>query len=121
MNSKSSKKSKNVSRKTAKNNITMIIFSIIVLLISFLIFKLLYTIIKDKIVNSTIENMEELSKHDEKNIISSLSYRFDDIDGVVIEIIENKFETIKDMQELLNIKTQAINALDIALVDEEGT
>lgn len=115
------KKNKDILKVIRKNNIRTCIFAIIIIGISLIIFALLYTTIKEKVIEASIDNMEELSKHDEKNIMTSLSYRYEDLDGVVKEMMQHKFDTTKEMLTQLNIKAQTINAIEVVLVNDEGT
>lgn len=117
------KNQKKNSKKThiVKSNVRMFLFALIALAISLIIFKFLYTTVREKVLNATINNMEELSKHDEKNIRTSLLYRFDDIDGIITEIRQTKCDSVKELQTLLNIKAQTLRAIDVGFVSEDGT
>ena len=117
----SKKKNKDILKIIRKNNVRTFILAIIILGISLIIFSWLYTTIKERVIEASINNMEELSKHDEKNIMASLSYRFEDLDGIVKEMMQHKFDTTKEMLTQLNIKAQTINAIEVVLVNDEGT
>ena len=112
---------KNIKKVYKKSNIKMFLIALIALAILLIIFKFLYTTVRERILKATISNMEELSKHDEKNIRASLLYRFDDIDGIITEIRQTKCDSVKELQTLLNIKAQTLKAIDVGFVSEDET
>ena len=120
MNKKSQENNKDIIKIIRKNNIRTLVWTIIVLIISLIILGLFYIVVKDRLIEASIKNMEELSNHDENNIVSSLAHRFENLEGIVIEMKHHKFDKIEDMLEELNIKTKAIRATDVVFVNDKG-
>ena len=68
----------------------VIIITAIAIYFSYQIFSRL---LMEKIVDSAISNMREISKHDEQSMVSGLEHRWLDIEGVSKEIRQNKYST----------------------------
>ncbi len=79
-----------------------------------------YELITDRMINSSLHNMEELSKHDEISITSGIEHRWNEVKGIATEIKQSKFDTTEKMLENLNIKAQSIQCIEAVLLTNEG-
>ena len=73
-------------KKFRRNDIFIIFATIIVVIAVFASFRMLYTFITDRLIEISLNNMEELSKHDEKSIVSGIERRWLEIEGIATEI-----------------------------------
>ncbi len=101
-------------------NILLVFLIIILLIIAGIAFWLFYSYFTDRVIYSSIHNMEEISEHDKKSIYASLEYRWMAGESIGTEIRQSKYKDIKTMLTNLNIKGQSLEGIDIALVTEDG-
>ncbi len=81
---------------------------------------LCYNLITDQIISMAIENMEELSQHDERSIGANLENKWEVLNGIgrYLEI-----QDLEDTEELLSELADCENLLDclrLTLISEEG-
>ncbi len=108
-------------KKILKKNMIMIsLLGIILVVIIIFAFKLLNTTITSRIIQSSLHQMEELSEHDERSILSGLEHRWVNIEGVATEMRQAELSTITDLEMQLSIKAQSIKALELILVSSTG-
>ncbi len=114
---------KNIKEKARKikiNNFIIIIAMIITATAIYYSYQLFSTLLTRRIVETSIQNMREISRHDEQSIISGLEHRWGDLEGIAKEIRQDKFSSTQDMLKQLNIKAESAEAQEIVLVTEEG-
>ena len=115
------KKNKDAIKKMKISNFITIIVTLIIIFVVLFIFSLIYKTIANRIISNSLSNMNELSKHDEKNIRASLEYRFREIEGLANVVRLLKYDDIDDVLEYLDIKVETLNGLDAVLVADDGT
>ncbi len=115
------KKNKDAIKKMKISNFITTIVTLIIIFIVLFIFSLIYRTIANRIISNSLGNMNELSRHDEKNIRSSLEYRFREIEGLANVVRLLKYDDIDDVLEYLDIKVETLNGLDAVLVADDGT
>lgn len=81
---------------------------------------ILYSVVTGRVIDLSVQSMNELTLHDETAILKSLEYRWDTLAGIGDECRQTKCETIRGLLELLNLKKSGIDCIDLALVDEDG-
>ena len=116
------KKSKEIinKQKLKQNKIIITFITFIVLIALVYGFYTFYKVVNARIINSSIHNMEELSLHDKKSIISSLEHRWVNVKGIATEIRLLKLKNIEDMQNQLMIKAQTIDCIEVDLITDTG-
>ena len=92
--------------KIKRTNIAVIIALILAVVAIGYTCKWFYELLTDRMINSSLHNMEELSKHDEISITSGIEHRWNEVKGIATEIKQSKFDTTEEMLESLNIKAQ---------------
>jgi len=84
------------------------------------VWKLCYDLITDQVIKIAIENMEELSKHDERSIGSNLENRWEVLKGVgrylQIQTPDNTEELLQEMEDCENL----VNCIRMTLVSTDG-
>ena len=90
------------------------------IIIEAIAFSLFYSYLTDKVIDYSIQNMEEISEHDKKSIYSSLDYRWVAGESIATEFRQSKFQDVKTMLTQLNIKGQTLEGIDIALIADNG-
>ena len=103
-----------------RNNLIILIVIIITAIAIYFSYQIFSKLLMEKIVDSAISNMREISKHDEQSMVSGLEHRWLDIEGVSKEIRQNKYPTTSEMLKKLNIKAETINCLEVALITDTG-
>ncbi len=103
-----------------RSNFFIVIVTIITVIAIYYAYQLFSQLLTERIVESSIRSMREISKHDEKSIVSGLEHRWIDIEGIAKEIKQNKFDTTQEMLEQLNIKAETAEAVEVVLVTEDG-
>ena len=114
---------KNIKEKARKikiNDLVIFLVTIITIIAIYYFYQMFSAFLTDKIVQTFIRNMREISKHDEQSIVSGLEHRWLDIEGIAKEIRQNKFSNTSDMIKQMNIKAETVESLEVALVTEEG-
>ena len=111
---------KEISKKIKRSNWTILIITIVTVIGIYYAYKIFSEFITDRIIETSLKSMREISRHDEQSIISGLEHRWEDIEGIAKEIKQNKFTSTSDMLKQLNIKAETAECLEIALVTEEG-
>ncbi len=106
--------------KIKRTNIAVIIALILAVVAIGYTCKWFYELLTDRMINSSLHNMEELSKHDEISITSGIEHRWNEVKGIATEIKQSKFDTTEEMLESLNIKAQSIQCIEAALLTNEG-
>ncbi|MCM1308746.1 MAG: ATP-binding protein [Butyrivibrio sp.] len=80
---------------------------------------ILYSVVTNKVIDLSVQAMNELTLHDETSILKSLEYRWNTLAGIGEECRQTKCQTISELLELLNLKESGIDCIDLALVDED--
>lgn len=114
------KKTKSDSKTLKKNKIIIFLIALIILVAVVFGFIMFYRAVRGSIIRTSIQNMEELSKHDEKSIISGLEHRWLNVNGIATEIRQADLQNITEMQRQLNIKAQTIACDEVVLVTDTG-
>lgn len=80
-----------------------------------------YSVITDRIIESSIQSMEELSKHDEQAIYSNLRSKWDVLWGVSDHIRQQKCETTEELLGEMSAYKQVVDCIHLMLVADNGT
>ncbi len=107
-------------KKIRRNDVFILFIAIIVVLAVFASFKMLYSFITDRLIEISLNNMEELSKHDEKSIVSGIERRWLEIEGIATEIKSSESKNIQDVLKILKLKSQTLRCLETVLVSDTG-
>ncbi|MCM1225690.1 MAG: hypothetical protein NC548_65730, partial [Lachnospiraceae bacterium] len=94
----------------------MLLFSILAVFTGVAI---LYSAMTNKVIDLAVQSMDELTLHDEAAILKSLEYRWNTLAGLGNECRQTKCGTIEELLELLRLKQNGMDCIDLALVDEE--
>ena len=111
---------KSAKKKIKRNEFSSFVITVIILIIIVAIFSLIYKTITDRIIINSLSNMSELSLHDEKNIKTSIAYRFRDINGAAEIIRLSDYEKPEEMLTYLRIKAKTLECLKITFLDDDG-
>ncbi len=128
MNSKNKEKirtkiDKNIKEKAKKikrSNLFILIVTVITAVAIYYAYQLFSSLLTDRIIQSSLRSMRELSKHDEKSIISGLEHRWIDLEGMAEELKRNEFNNTSDMIKQLSIKADIAETMEVLLVTDEG-
>lgn len=82
---------------------------------------LLFNLITDRVIASSLQSSQELALHDEASITKSLEYRWETLEGIGEELRQTKCETTAELLNLLRMKEQSIQCLELALLGEDDT
>ncbi len=103
-----------------RNNIFLFFAAIAMVAIIMYIYSLCSKAIYERVINSSIQNMEELAKHDEKSILSGIEHRWEEIDSVAEEIKNLKVNSIDEMLNILNLRAKTTACIEYVLLSEDG-
>ena len=70
----------------------------------FCAYQIFSSLLTDRIIETSLRNMREISRHDEKSILSGLEHRWNNINGIAKEIKQWNFENTEDMLKQLSIR-----------------
>ncbi len=87
----------------------------------FFFWTLTFNLITNKIIDTSIQSMEELIQHDEQAIMSCLYDRWDTLEGIGLEIRQRKCGDVNELLTELNASTQILDCIRLILVAEDGT
>ena len=107
-------------KKIRRSNLVIILVTIITIIAIYYSYQLFSSLLTRRIVEMSLRNMREISRHDEKSIMSGLEHRWFNIEGIAKEIRQNKYESTSDMLKQLNIKSQAAESTEIVLITDTG-
>ena len=111
---------KEKAKKIKRSNLVIIIVTIITVIAIYYSYQLFSSFLTDRLVQTALRNMREISKHDEQSIVSGLEHRWTAIQGISKEIRQDKFKTTAEMLQQLNIKSESEENTEIVLITEEG-
>ena len=111
---------KDKSKKVKRNDFMIFIVIIIMVITIYYAYRLFSSLITDEISARSIKNMTELSKHDEKSIVSGLEHRWKNLDGIANRIRKNKNKDVQEMLEELNIEAEIEECKELLLVTDKG-
>ena len=111
---------KDKAKRIKRSNFFIIIVTIITIIAIYYSYQIFSRLLTERIVKSSIRSMREISKHDEKSIVSGLEHRWIDIEGIAKEIKQDKFNNTEEMLNQLNIKAETAEAVEIILLTEDG-
>ncbi|MCM1023140.1 MAG: ATP-binding protein [Prevotella sp.] len=94
----------------------MMLSLILVVLIGAVI---LYSVVTNRVIDLSVQSVNELTLHDETSILKSLEYRWKTLAGIGEECRQAKCQTVREVMEMLNLKGSGIDCIDLALVDGE--
>ena len=104
-------------RRTRIHN-TLIISMTFILGIAVIIFS--FFLISNIITDNSISTMEELANHDKKAITSSLDNRWDTLDGIALNIRQEKCETTEELMQKLSSSKYLIDCIRLTLFADNG-
>ena len=84
---------KNIKERAKKIKISNLIIFIVTIIMAITIYysyQIFSELLTDKIIQTSLSNMREISKHDEQSIVSGLEHRWSHIGGIAKEIKQNK-------------------------------
>ena len=108
------------SQKIKRTNLIILITTIIAVIIIYNAYRIFSVLITDRLIDNSISNMREISKHDEKSILSGLEHRWMHVEGIAKEIKQNKHTSTSEMLKQLNIKSETVEMVEMLLVTEDG-
>ena len=111
---------KDKAKKIKRSNLIIIAVTIVTAIVIYFSYQVFSSILMDRIIQSSLRNMREISKHDERSIVSGLEHRWLDVEGIAKEIRQDKFNNTSEMLKQLNIKAQTAETTEIVLVTEDG-
>ena len=115
------RKERKIDKKKLKRNKIAIVFVTCIVVIALVYgFYIFYNVVNSRIIRSSIQNMEELSLHDEKSILSGLEHRWTNVKGIAAEMRLAEYKSITELQKQLNVKAEMINCIEVNLITEEG-
>ena len=79
-----------------------------------------YLLITDRIIESAIDNLQELSTHDEQAILSGLNHQWAVLDGIGYNLRQHNIQTTDELFEQLLLNRNMIDCLRILLLSDEG-
>ncbi|MCM1299226.1 MAG: response regulator [[Eubacterium] siraeum] len=80
----------------------------------------LYSVVFNKVIDLSVQSMDELTLHDETAILKSLEYRWNTLASIGDECRQTKCQTVHELMELLSLKKSGMDCIDLALVDENS-
>ncbi|MCM1328267.1 MAG: ATP-binding protein [Ruminococcus sp.] len=80
---------------------------------------ILYSVVIGRVIDLSVQSMNELTLHDKTSILKSLEYRWNTLAGIGEECRQTKCSTTQEVMELLNLKGSGIDCIDLALVDDK--
>ncbi len=80
-----------------------------------------YQIVTDRIIDTSVQSIGELARHDEQAIISNLDSRWDTLEGIGRGIGKRACATNSELMESLDSSAQLLDCLRLALVAEDGS
>ena len=98
----------------------MFIMIIVTALAIYFAYRIFSSIITERLTQTYVRSMREISRHDEQSIVSGLEHRWIDIEGIAKEIKQNRFTNTEDMIKQLNIKAETAECLEVNLMTEDG-
>lgn len=107
--------------KLNKHSLKQYIGIIILIIVVFGAIVFLYSAITTRVINTSMNSMEEVAAHDEVSIMTSIRWKWDALVGIGAECRAARCETINELLELLHLKQVNLDCLDIALIDEHST
>ena len=111
---------KEKAKKIKRSNLVIIIVMAITVIAIYYSYQIFSSLLTNRIVQTALRNMREISKHDEQSIVSGLEHRWSEVKEIAIEIKQNKFKTTSEMLQQLNIKSQTEENTEVVLISEEG-
>ncbi len=114
------KKIKEKEKKIKTGNLIIAIVIIITAVAIYYAYQIFSSLLTKRIVEMSLRNMWEISRHDEQSIVSGLEHRWIDIEGIAKEVKQNKFSQTSEMLEILNIKAESAECTEIVLITEDG-
>ncbi len=79
-----------------------------------------FFLISNIITENSISTMEELANHDKKAIASSLDNRWDTLNGIALNIRQEKCKTTEELMQKLSSSKQMIDCIRITLFADNG-
>ncbi len=104
-------------KKTRLHNAVIIAVTVI---IGILVIIFSFFLISNIITDNSISTMEELANHDKKAIASSLDNRWDTLDGIALNIRQEKCETTEELMRKLSASKHMIDCIRLTLFAENG-
>ena len=104
-------------KRTRINNVIIISATVVAgILVIILSFFLTNNIMQE----NSISSMEELANHDKKSIASSLDNRWDTLNGIALNIRQEKCKTTEELMQKLSSSKYMIDCIRITLFAENG-
>lgn len=104
-----------------KKRIISTVIIVMVVIATTLLFTYFYSLITQQIIENSIRNIEEVTKHDEISIISNLKQRWSYSEGIANEIREMEVASLDEMMEQLQAKTKTLKSIETMLISSDGT
>ena len=111
---------KEKAKQIKRSNLAIFVATIMMAIAIYYAYHLFSSILTDRIVQTSLSNMREISKHDEKSIVSGLEHRWLHEEGIAKELKQDKFESTADLLKQLNIKAQTGDNLEVVLLTDDG-
>ncbi len=98
-----------------------VVASVIILAAIFIGTFIIYPMITDKIIEISINNMDELAEHDEQSLETNIKAKWDILDGIAGNIRQSKCSTTNELTLNLSTNRQFLNCIRLTLVGDEKT
>ena len=79
-----------------------------------------YSLITNRIIESAIDNMQELALHDERAIQASLEHQWSLLDGIGRNLQRLRFDSTEELLLQLRIEREMIDCLRLLLIADDG-
>lgn len=97
-----------------------IFIGIVAFAVLFVIAVTSYRLVYDKIIEISIQNMEEVAKHDERMMRASIEYKWDTLSGIAKNLEQEHCETEEDLLLRLNTSQQLIECIRLTVIADDG-
>lgn len=107
-------------RKTKNNRKRNVFIIAAVLIILAIVTVFSYFVITNRIIDNSTYNMEELAKHDEQAILTSINNRWNTLNGIANNIKQKKCKDTEELLLELNSSKGLMDCLRITLIADNG-
>ncbi len=94
------------------------VVSVIILAAVFIGMFIIYPMITDKIIEISIDNMDELAEHDEQSLETNIKAKWDILDGIANHIKQSKCSTTNELTLNLSASRQFLSCIRLTLMGD---
>lgn len=107
-------------RRIRRNNIILFLIAIVMIIVIMFSYRLCSNAIYERVISSSVQNMEELAKHDEKSILSGIEHRWSEVESIADEIRKLKINDVDEMLNMLNLRASTTDCIEYTLISSDG-